>query len=183
MKNFFGMGVGAALAFAEPKPAVTPADYGKWETLGAGTLSPDGKWLAYAIRCVDGTHELRVTPSAGGKTTVLASGANPVFSADSRWLAYAITQSEAEQDRARGRGGAQGTGGAARRPAQNKLGVLDLSNGEKSSVDDVQSFALSDQDLFLAFLRYAPQRANAPGGANAGTTPPAAPDPPADPIG
>src|SRR5271157_1614565 len=41
----------AALAAAQtqPKPAITPADYGKWETLGQGVLSPDGKWLAYTI--------------------------------------------------------------------------------------------------------------------------------------
>src|SRR6266851_10174174 len=143
MKTFVVIVFGAALAFVQPKPAVTPADYGKWETLGAGTLSPDGKWLAYAIRRVDGTHELRVTPSAGGKTTVLASGANPAYSPDSRWLAYAITQSEAEQERARGRGGNTGANNATRRPPQNKLGIVDLATGAKSTIDDVQVFAFS----------------------------------------
>ena len=44
----------AACALAQPKPTLTPADYGKWETLGAGTLSPDGKWLAYEIRRTGG---------------------------------------------------------------------------------------------------------------------------------
>src|SRR6185503_10607978 len=122
------------------KPAVTPADYGKWETLGASVFSPDGKWIAYSIRRVEGTHELRVTPAEGGATTVLASGANPAFSSDSRWLAYAITQSEAEADRARGRAGAAAAAGPTRRPAQNKLGILDLSTGAKTAVDEVQSF-------------------------------------------
>jgi len=161
------------------KPAVTPADYGKWETLGASVLSPDGKWIAYSIRRVEGTHELRVTPAAGGATTVLASGANPAFSSDSRWLAYAITQSEAEADRARGRAGAAATAGPTRRPAQNKLGILDLSTGAKTAVDDVQSFSFSDQEVFLAFQRYAPQRPTAPGGAAAPSDRPSdvSPDP------
>src|ERR1700688_1294207 len=35
--------VAGACALAQPKPTLTPADYGKFETLGAGALSPDGK--------------------------------------------------------------------------------------------------------------------------------------------
>ena len=29
------------------KPVLGAADYAKWETLGNGALSPDGKWVAY----------------------------------------------------------------------------------------------------------------------------------------
>jgi len=80
----------AALAAAQtqPKPVITPADYGKWETLGQGVLSPDGKWLAYPITRSDGTFELRVSPSAGGRAKVAAFGRDPAWSADSRWVAY-----------------------------------------------------------------------------------------------
>ena len=79
----------AACALAQPKPTLTPADYGKWETLGAGTLSPDGKWLAYEIRRSGGNNELRVAatgaPSGpGGKTHVLAFCSGAAFSSDSR---------------------------------------------------------------------------------------------------
>ncbi len=31
---------------AQRKPTLTPADYGRWETLGRARLSPDGGWLA-----------------------------------------------------------------------------------------------------------------------------------------
>src|SRR5688572_9960400 len=37
----------AIAGLAQTRPRLTPADYGKWETLGATSLSPDGKWLAY----------------------------------------------------------------------------------------------------------------------------------------
>ena len=52
-----------ALSFplaAQPKPSIAPADYGKWETLGNGVFSPDGKWLAYPIRRADGTTDIVV---------------------------------------------------------------------------------------------------------------------------
>ena len=34
---------------AQSKPAVTPADYPKWESLAGAALSPNGRWLAYAV--------------------------------------------------------------------------------------------------------------------------------------
>src|ERR1700685_2859094 len=53
------------LAGAQAKATLTPADYGKWETLGQATLSADGKWLAHEIRRTDGNNELRVVSTAG----------------------------------------------------------------------------------------------------------------------
>jgi dipeptidyl aminopeptidase/acylaminoacyl peptidase len=140
----FALGV---CAFAQSKPTLTPADYGKWETLGAATLSPDGKWLAHEIRRTSGDNELRVAPtSAAGKTHLLPFCSGAAFSSDSRWLACETTVSETELDRARKAG----------RPAQNKLSLLDLSNGEIAKVDDVQSFAFAGEGPFVAFRKYAP---------------------------
>src|SRR4051812_4528307 len=85
----------AFVAAAQPKPAITPADYGKWESLGATVLSPDGKWLGAPIRRSNGTSELRVHPVAGGAAKVAAFGSAPEFSSDSRWVAYAIGMSDA----------------------------------------------------------------------------------------
>src|SRR5262249_39919770 len=45
-------------AHGPAKPTLTSADYAKWETLGAGALSPDGKWVAYDFRRANGTTEL-----------------------------------------------------------------------------------------------------------------------------
>ena len=144
----------AAHLTAQQKPTLTPADYGKWETLGQATLSPDGKWLAHEIRRTDGNNELRIAStgaSAAGKTHVIAFCSGAAFSADSRWLACEATVSESEQDRLR----------KARRPVQNKLAVLDLANGAVTTIDNVQSFAFSSQDPDVAFRRYPPARENA----------------------
>src|SRR5579862_1263103 len=146
-------------ALAQPKPTLAPADYGKWETLGTATLSPDGKWLAYEVRRTNGDNELRVSSTAGGgKTHVLAFCSGAAFSADSRWLACEATVSETELDRARKAG----------RPAQNKLNVLDLSNGETAKVDEVQSFAFSGEGPYVAFRKYPPAGA---GGGGRGAAP------------
>ena len=81
----------AAAAFAQTKPTLLPADYGKWETLGASNLSPDGKWMAYEIRRTSGDGELRITPVAGGKAQVVAFCSGAAFSSDSHWLACSAT--------------------------------------------------------------------------------------------
>jgi dipeptidyl aminopeptidase/acylaminoacyl peptidase len=157
----------AATAAAQPKSTITPADYGKWETLGGTVLSPDGKWLAAPVRRSNGTSELRLHPVAGGAPKVAVSGTDPAFSSDSRWSGYAIGMNEAEEDKLK----------KAKKPVQNKLGIMDLSSGATSTVDDVQSFAFSDQGAFVAFRRYPPQRSTTP------NTPPAEGAPAPDPAG
>ncbi|MCU1234582.1 MAG: peptidase prolyl oligopeptidase active site domain protein [Candidatus Solibacter sp.] len=133
-----------AALFAQPKPAITPADYGKWETMGQTVLSPDGKWLAAPIKRTNGTFELRIHPTAGGKTFIAASGTEPAFASNSNWAAYAIGYTESEEDKLK----------KAKKPVQLKLGIMDLSTGTAVTIDDVASFAFSDQDGYLAFRRY-----------------------------
>lgn len=135
----------AALGMAQPKPAITPADYGKWETMGQTPLSPDGKWIAAAVKRTNGAFELRIHPAAGGKAWVAPSGTEPAFSANSLWAAYAIGYTEAEEDKLK----------KAKKPVQLKLGIMDLTTGAAVAIDDVASFAFSDRDGYLAFRRYA----------------------------
>jgi hypothetical protein len=62
-------------------PLQPPAreDFGRWERLAAagdrGGLSPDGRWLAYAINRTNGENELRVASVADGSTKTIAFGA------------------------------------------------------------------------------------------------------------
>ena len=139
---------------AQPKPAIAPADYGKWETLGNGVFSPDGKWLAYPIRRADGTYELRISPTGGGKALVAPLAADAAFSSDSRWVAYSIGVSDADETKA-----------PANRKPQKKLGLMELSTGTTATVDDITAFAFSDRGAFLAMRRYAPRSASAPAAA------------------
>src|SRR6516162_532691 len=96
---------------AQTKLPAAPADYGQWETLvdtgggggrggpSTGGLSPDGKWLAYGINRSNGNNELRVANLASGSTKTTAFGTQQAYSDDSRWVAFSIGYSEAQQDR------------------------------------------------------------------------------------
>jgi dipeptidyl aminopeptidase/acylaminoacyl peptidase len=130
-------------------------DYGKFETLSpqprAG-LSPDGKWLAYAINRSNRENELRVVSVASGSPKVVAFGSQAVFSADSQWLAYAIGQSEAQEEKLR----------QQKKPIQRKLGTLKLASGDMTTVDGIETFAFNASGTHLAMKRYAPERKDQP---------------------
>ncbi len=153
---------------AQTKAPATPADYGQWETLvdaaGAGGgrggaapsggLSPDGKWVAYGINRVNGNNELRVTNLASGAVKTAAFGAQAAWSSDSRWLAYSIGYSETQTDRMR----------TNNQPVHNKLGLMNLSTGDQTVIDDVESFAFSPTGGWLAMRQYAAERGGTGGG-------------------
>ncbi len=136
---------------AQSKAPVAPADYGRFETLqtipARGGLSPDGRWLAYGINRANRNNELRVTNIADGTTKVAAFGAQPVFSADSRFVAYGIVVSEAQEEKLR----------KDKKPVKKKLGLLNLQSGETAVIEDIESFAFSATGSHLAMRRYAPE--------------------------
>src|SRR5262249_2144233 len=128
--------LGASL-YAQSKPAPQPADYGKWESLVVpqrSGLSPDGKWIAYGLNRANGENDLRISSGAGrSPEKVIAFGTQSAFSSDSHWVAYSIGYSETAADKLR----------RDRKPVQNKLGLLNLANGEQVTIDNIQSFAFS----------------------------------------
>src|SRR5215472_8512930 len=107
---------------AQLKPPVA-ADYGQFETLGPAAISPDGKWLAYTVNRSDRSSELRVTNIATGDTKVTAYGSQPAFSSDSRWVAFGIGVSEAQQEKLR----------KDKKPVHRKLGIIELAKGEQTT--------------------------------------------------
>jgi dienelactone hydrolase len=137
---------------AQTKGPVPSAEYGQWETLltvgSRGGLSPDGKWLAYGINRSNRNNELRITSVADGTTKVAAFGAQPVFSSDSRWVAYSIGYSEAQEEKLK----------KDKKPIHRKLGLVNLSNGEQTTIDGIESFAFNPTGAYLAMRRYAPEK-------------------------
>src|SRR4029079_6813216 len=94
---------------------------GRWETLASPgpaccVLSPDGRWIAVGINRSNRANELRITSVAHAAKTAVAFGAQPVFSADSQFAAYAIGLSEAQEDKLR----------ADKKPVHKKAGILNL---------------------------------------------------------
>jgi dipeptidyl aminopeptidase/acylaminoacyl peptidase len=132
----------AAPAAGQQKSVLMPADYGRWETLGTGTLSPDGKWLAYEVGRVEGDGELRLRDLGSDSTRVIPLGSKAVFSADSRWLAYSIGLPERERLE------------QAKQPVRGQVGILELGTGAEVIVEGVASFAFSEQGGYLALRGY-----------------------------
>ena len=143
---------------AQQNSPVSAADYGKWESLGAGVLSANGEWIASQVRRVDGTFELRLyatapedaaTSAMSAVSRVLESGGSPAFSNDSRWLAYSVGFSEAEREAMEKK----------KEPLRNKMGLIDLTGAEMEPevIAGVASFEFSDDAAYLAMRRYSPE--------------------------
>ncbi|MYB98358.1 MAG: hypothetical protein F4139_06555, partial [Gemmatimonadetes bacterium] len=132
---------------AQEKPTLTADDYGQWESLGGGTLSPDGRWLAVGINRVNREGELRIHATDSDSVVVVPFATRPVFSSDNRWLAYSIGVSPDERERMQ----------EARQTVKNKLGLLNLTTGEQETIDDIQSFSFSDDGLYMTLRLYKPE--------------------------
>ncbi len=142
-----------APAASRAKPALTSADYSKWETLGASALSPDGKWVAYDFRRGNGTTELRYRAASSSDEHSIRSGSGAQFSSDSRWLLFTIAPDSAGGGRGgRGRGGAGGAANAT--PSRNRVAAVDLHSDATKIFDDIQSFSLSSDGSHVALRRY-----------------------------
>lgn len=137
------LALGSATA-AQQKPTLKPADYDKWESLGFAALSPDGSWLAYAITRTNGKNELRVQKLADKQPKTITSGLQPVFSDDSRWLAYGIGYTEDEREQME----------KAKKPIQNKVGIMNLGTAETTVIENIASFNFSDDGRYLALRGY-----------------------------
>jgi dipeptidyl aminopeptidase/acylaminoacyl peptidase len=126
------------------KPAVTPADHGKWESLAAAALAPNGQWLAYGINRVNEENELRLRSIARDSTIAVKFATAPMFSADSRWIAYAVGVSPAERARLE----------REKKPIRSAVGFRNLATGVETVVADIASFRFSGDGRFLAMRGY-----------------------------
>jgi dipeptidyl aminopeptidase/acylaminoacyl peptidase len=160
---FLGLTAGRGITAQDKQPPTT-ADFGQWESLapqprGASAstpLSPDGRWLAYGINRSNRNNELRVANVATGETMVAPFGEQAVFSADSRWIAYAIALSESEEEKLK----------KAKKPLHRKMGLRSLASGETVTLDDIEAFAFNASGSRIAMRRYAPEPAESGTGAD-----------------
>ena len=143
---FFAAALSAVQSIAaQDKPLVTPKDYGKWETLGAARFSPNGTWVSYAISRGNEENELRIGGVANGATHVIPFGAQPSFSADSRWVAYLVGVSPKERERLT----------KEKKPIHNNFVARNLATGDTIAVADIASFNFSADGRFISMTRSA----------------------------
>jgi dipeptidyl aminopeptidase/acylaminoacyl peptidase len=136
-------------------------------------MSSDGKWFAYRLAPLQGDSEVIVRSTAGGQEYKfpVGEGAGPMaFSDDSQWMALSVSLTRAEAEAAR----------RARRPVQTSTLIVNLANGEKTSIPKIRRFAFAgEMGGWIALHRYgadaaagaAPAAGRAGGAAPAGNAP------------
>ncbi|MBI4659550.1 MAG: prolyl oligopeptidase family serine peptidase [Verrucomicrobia bacterium] len=131
---------------SKPRP-VRPENYGPWESLSSfsAELSPDGRWLAYVVSRVNEENELQLRMLATDAKKAFPFGSQAKFSADSKWLAFAIGVAPKEREKLE----------KDKKPIHNKLGLHSLVNGKTEEFEHVQSFDFSDDGRFLVRRTYA----------------------------
>ena len=87
--------ISRAHAQAGTKKVLSVDDYAKWRSVDNATLSPDGKWAVYGLRFsntlpTDAKPVLHIRNLSTSQETEIPFGAQPVFSPDSKWIAYQV---------------------------------------------------------------------------------------------
>ncbi|MCH7414696.1 prolyl oligopeptidase family serine peptidase [Belliella sp. R4-6] len=123
----------------DPKP-MGWKDIPSWKSISMNSvkMSPDGKWMAYAMLPVEGDGELiiRKTNDPDSKKTYpigSTNSANIEFSEDSRWIAFKEYPKEKEK-KANEKGG---------KPLPEKVILLDLNEDKKTTFEKVSSFSFN----------------------------------------
>lgn len=143
-----------ATAGRAQKPPLTARDYGRFEFVGEVRLSPDGRYIAQEIRRVNDTTELRLRTLAADSVVALAWGREPVFSGDSRWIAYTVDVPPEERRRLE----------RERKPVRRAAVVRDLARGTERRFAQVEQRAFDATGRFLAVRGPYPEQPRGRGG-------------------
>jgi dipeptidyl aminopeptidase/acylaminoacyl peptidase len=198
--------VSASLPFAldaqSPSPPSAPAtrkpltiaDYSRWRNIESAEISPDGKWVAYALRFantlpVDSKPTLQILNLESNQSIEVPNAHTPSFSADSRWVAYQVDSVPARGGRGAGNappppadsgaaaappgattpGAGRAAGGGGALPPRMEL--RELASGRTQSWQRMQSGDFNTTATHLILRR----RAAAGAGRGAGPAPAPAP--------
>jgi dipeptidyl aminopeptidase/acylaminoacyl peptidase len=160
---------------AVTKRPLTHADYDTWRSIVSPQISRDGKFVAYAYMAQDVDSDIVVRNIASGtewraprgyrppapppdvslpnSAEIVAEQARlvrPIFTADTRFVAFSIEAAKAELNKAKKE---------KKRPEdmpKNALGLMNLSNGQVAKIDRVKNFQVpEDAGGFIAYLREA----------------------------
>ena len=149
---------------AQSKPVPGFADYGKWETLGAA----GGGRRRRRRRPVERRQVARLRDQQVESRHRASAAESRDECAHDREVRHRCSCSARTRSGPRGRLATpkRNRSGCARSsvPIQNRLAIMNLATGEKTTVDAMQSFAFSGDGKFLLMRRYAP---TPPGGAGA----------------
>lgn len=122
------------------KKYLTQDDYGKWQTIGASEISPNGEWVAYQVVVQEDNDTLYVWNRNTQSLHKLEFGSAPEFSKDNQWVAYRLGIPFKDAEKLRDQS----------KPIEYKMGLFNLVTGKKETVQNVNRFGFSRNGKFLA---------------------------------
>ncbi|WP_315820400.1 hypothetical protein [Paraflavitalea speifideaquila] len=150
--KFFVSLIALLLLLATTVPAqkknLTPDDYGKWQSLAAADVSPNGEWVAYIVASQEENDTLYVVNRLTNKSYKLEFATNFELSKDNQWVAWQIGASYKEAEKLRDQ----------KLPIRYKMGLLNLATGKKEVIQDVSNFRFSRSGKLLAISLEPPKK-------------------------
>lgn len=132
-------------SYAQEEKAPKPMDWKdipSWKSISTNSvnISPDGKWMAYAMLQVEGDGELIIkkTDDPSYKKTYKVGSSNFVsmaFSQDSKWIAFKEYPTEKEKK----------ANLKAKKPLSEKVILLNLADDKKTEFDKVSNFSFNGE--------------------------------------
>ena len=109
---------------AQQKKWLTPDDYGKWQSIGAMDMSPNGEWVAYQITVQEDNDTLYIKNRVTDSLYKMAFASAPEFSKDNQWIAFRVGLPFKEAEKLRDQS----------KPIEYKMGLLNLGTGKKEMI-------------------------------------------------
>jgi dipeptidyl aminopeptidase/acylaminoacyl peptidase len=144
---------GVAQAQADP---LTFQDLMKIRQIEDAVISRDGAWIAYSLTPDRGEGEAVARAVEGDREFRVERGVNPVLAGDSNWLACAISPTQKERDEAAAKKNGGNSEESDEDGPRKGLALVSLSEGTETRLDEVESFALSEDGRWIAWKRYEP---------------------------
>ena len=125
------------------KKVLTLNDYPHWKHILSISISPNSNWISYASRPNGGDATLYIKNLNTDKIYEKPVGSSPTFSEDDRWAAYMISLTQEEAEKLK----------KEKKPVPVKAELMNLSNGEKFTVENASSFNFSKDSNYFAIKK------------------------------
>ena len=123
-----------------------------WKNIRSSMLSNDGQWFAYRLSPNEGDSDVIIKETKGDSTYTFpggeSSGGRVAFSDDSKWAAFTIYPNKKEAEKLK----------KQKKKSTNKVGLVDLSTGEKIEFEKIRSFSFSGENSgWIVLHKVAPE--------------------------
>ncbi|MFC1728948.1 alpha/beta hydrolase family protein [candidate division KSB1 bacterium] len=133
----------ASVAFAQTdsgKKVLSIDDYEMWRTIGNSSISDNGDWISFSYIYQERDDTLYVKSTVSDIIYTIPRGNRPVFSDDSKWVAYYVNLPDKEQEKLR----------EAKKPVTTKAELMNLETEEKLTWVNVSSFSYAKGSGYIA---------------------------------